>query len=113
MERLKKRPKQIDIMPGVLCIQWQDGHQSHFDLEQLRRECPCATCCALRGEPGVEAALSAEPGELQLLDDAAVTATAAVSGFDYVGRYGLRINWADGHNYGIYTFAALRLRDTD
>ena len=109
MERKKKRPRRIDLEADALQIQWQDGHRSRFDLEQLRRDCPCATCRGLRGDPGVEA--EPAPGELSLLDDTAATATAEATGFDYVGRYGLRINWADGHNYGIYTFEALRLRD--
>jgi DUF971 family protein len=113
MERKKKRPQQIDLAAEQLHIQWQDGHQSCFDLEQLRRDCPCATCRSLRGEPGIQTEPAPEPGELSLLSDTAASATAAASGFDYVGRYGLRINWADGHNYGIYTFEALRLRDED
>ena len=45
---------------------------------------------------------------MRLLQGAASTATAVADGFVRVGRYGLRIVWADGHDTGIYTFDLLR-----
>ena len=116
MERAKKRPSRIDLntAEGLLRIIWRDGHQSHFSLEELRRTCPCAECRALRGDPGVEPSIvPADPGELPLLNPTAITATAEPQSFDYVGRYGIRITWADGHNHGIYTFEALRRQDPE
>ncbi|NKB68719.1 MAG: DUF971 domain-containing protein [Candidatus Latescibacteria bacterium] len=116
MDRAKKRPVRIDLneADGLLRITWKDGHQSQFALEELRRTCPCAECRALRGDPGVEPSIvPTAPGELPLLNPTAISATAQVQGFDHVGRYGIRITWADGHNHGIYTFAALRLQDPE
>ena len=58
-----------------------------------------------------EARRASEPaatGELPVLAGEAETATAQALKFDYVGRYGLRITWADGHDTGIYTFETLR-----
>jgi len=46
--------------------------------------------------------------ELNVLSGDALTATATARSFDLVGRYGLRLNWADGHNHGIYALEQLR-----
>ena len=54
-----------------------------------------------------------QEGQLKLLDGEAATATAEARGFVNVGRYGLRITWADGHDTGIYTFEALREQDEE
>ena len=80
-----------------------DGAESRIPLAELRRSCPCAMCQQARGQEEIGPA-----DELSLLTGEAATATAEASGFDYVGRYGIRINWADGHNTGIYTFESLR-----
>jgi DUF971 family protein len=108
-ERQKKRPAAIELAETELVVKWRDGLESRYVLEELRRQCPCASCRALREEPGVQAPTTA-PGELSMIDPMAATATAEAGSFDRVGRYGIRINWADGHNYGIYTFEALRQR---
>ena len=69
---------------------------------------------------GVAARLSLRPlrevrdaneGGLTLLQPEAVSATAEVRGVSYVGRYGIRIEWADGHDHGIYTFEFFRALD--
>lgn len=111
MDPQQKRPVEIGLSDTELAIRWKDGHQSRFSLVELRRNCPCATCRALREEPGVQAPAPPAPGELPLLTGAAATATARASGWEPVGRYGIRINWADGHSHGIYTFEALRSQD--
>lgn len=102
----KRRPARIELNDEAreLVIEWKDGHKSRFPLAALRRNCPCANCREKRQEV-------APPGELVLLDDNMVKAAAEVRRFEPVGRYGIRIVWADGHDYGIYTFEALRERD--
>ena len=50
-------------------------------------------------------------GGLTLLQPEVVSATAEVRGVSYVGRYGIRIEWADGHDHGIYTFEFFRAID--
>ena len=67
--------------------------------EQLRRECPCAMC---RGEKDLL-------GNLYKGPDRPLTPRAfeAVSR-RLVGSYALQIDWADGHNDGIYSFEGLR-----
>ena len=109
MDRKKKRPANIELdeEKGELAITWKDGRQSRFSLAELRKNCPCATCRELRQQ----ADNSSLTDGLTLLHDEAATATAQAHSFDPVGRYGIRINWSDGHNYGIYTFASLREQD--
>ena len=109
VERQKKRPVKIDLAreKGELVITWKGGHESHYSLVELRKNCPCAECETRRGQAAAALGL----GELPLIDDAAVTATAEAVEFDYVGRYGIRLTWADGHDLGIYTFASLRAQD--
>ena len=99
----KRRPTAITLTGEHLEIAWSDGTSSRALLGELRRSCPCAMCR--------EARRAIEPsatGELPVLAGEAETATARALKFDYVGRYGLRITWADGHDTGIYTFEALR-----
>ena len=110
MERKRKRVASVELREkeGRLVIRWQDGHESRFALAQLRKDCPCAVCREARSEIGLQQ--SSEQG-LNLIDGVASTATAKARKYDYVGRYGLRITWADGHDTGIYTFEALRKLD--
>ncbi|MEE2726993.1 MAG: DUF971 domain-containing protein [Candidatus Latescibacterota bacterium] len=103
MLREKKKPRSVELLAdeGMLCVRWSDGTQSRYDLNGLRRSCPCALCREAR-EQG---------DELSLLSGEAITATAEAQRVDFVGRYGLRIVWGDGHDQGIYTFDFLRQLD--
>ena len=104
-EKKKRRPARIELNSEAreLIIEWKDGRESRFSLVELRRTCPCANCCEKRQEVAAAG--------LALLDGEAATATAEARKFERVGRYGIRITWADGHNYGIYSFEALRAQD--
>ncbi|MEE2657791.1 MAG: DUF971 domain-containing protein [Candidatus Latescibacterota bacterium] len=106
-ERKKQRPSRIFLEPEILVISWQDGDESRLPLRELRRECPCAMCRQSRGEPGLDVE-PLRPGQLHVLTDEQAVATAEAAGFEPVGRYGLRIRWADGHDTGIHTFESLR-----
>lgn len=85
----------------MLCVRWSDGTQSRYDLNGLRRSCPCALCREAREQSD----------ELSLLSSEAISATAEALRVDFVGRYGLRILWGDGHDQGIYTFDFFRQLD--
>ncbi len=102
MNKAKPRDIAVDGRAGELVIAWSDGRESRYSLEGLRRECPCAHCRELR---------DTSEGGLTLLQPEAVSATAEVRGISYVGHYGIRIEWADGHDHGIYTFAFFRELD--
>ena len=103
MLRGKKKPRSVELLAdeGMLCVRWSDGTRSRYDLNGLRRSCPCALCREAREQSD----------ELSLLSGEAITATAEAQRVDFVGRYGLRILWGDGHDQGIYTFDFLRQLD--
>ncbi len=108
MDRKRNRALRADLLndDGVLVVAWKGGGESRYALADLRRACPCAVCRELRSKPQAT-------GELTLLEDAAATATAEATRLDQVGRYGVRITWADGHDTGIYTYDALRDLDSE
>ena len=47
---MRLEPTNIQQIGGELAISWNDGSESFFKLETLRRACPCAAC---GGEPDV------------------------------------------------------------
>ncbi len=88
--------------PGFLVIEWDDGHESVYDLRALRKACPCATCrqAKSRGETAQPLRVlkpgDALPDDLRLLQA------------ETVGRYALQFRWNDGHHEGIFSFDYLR-----
>lgn len=95
------RPRPTDV--GVytkrrqLRLAWSDGHESTYDWEQLRWNCPCASCS---GEFG-------QPGTLQFTSELTAEQTTIVDVRE-VGNYALMPIWQDGHDTGIYSFDLLR-----
>jgi len=81
--------------PDVLAIDWSDGRTSEYRAYDLRVACPCATC------------VDEVTGE-RILDPARVPAGVRPVRVRSVGNYGLKIEWSDGHDTGIYTFERLR-----
>lgn len=85
-------------------IRWQDGHESTYPFDLLRRECPCALCNDQRSKTSTSAGLSLtvlsgpvlKPGEVQVQEAS------------LVGRYAVNFVWSDGHDSGIYAFDFLR-----
>jgi len=92
------RPEQVQIIGKELAIAWSDGVESYFDLERLRRACPCAVC---GGEPDVM-------GKVIRPNNEYTPASFELRGYDFVGGYGLQLRWQDGHSTGIYSFDYLR-----
>ena len=91
------KPKTIEVVNNILAIVWDDGHESYFDFEPLRRACPCAYCS---GEGSYAGNVNA---------DTKFSETQATLKEIYpVGRYGLTPEWGDGHATGIYGWALLR-----
>jgi DUF971 family protein len=77
-------------------LTFDDGFGCEFDLEPLRRACPCATCRSLRDKG--EAAWP-RPGQ---------ATTLRIESAELVGAWGLSVTWSDGHSTGIYSWDALR-----
>jgi DUF971 family protein len=91
-------PTNIQQIGDELAISWNDGTESFFDLETLRRVCPCAGC---GGEPDVLGRISRPQVNY-------TEKSFQLVSFDLVGGYALQPRWADGHGTGIYSFTYLR-----
>ena len=92
-------PRDILLVGTELAIVWDDGREDYYPLEALRRACPCAMC---KGEKDILGNLHKGP-ERPLTPRSFQT-----TGRRLVGGYALQIDWADGHNDGIYSFETLR-----
>jgi DUF971 family protein len=98
MDRTTSNPRQVDIsLSRGVEITWEDGHASRYELKYLRERCPCATC---RAEPQAH---PEPPNPLQMYKPAPKLTNA-----ETVGRYAIRLFWADGHSSGLYSFDYLR-----
>ena len=84
---MRLEPTNIQQIGDEVAISWNDGTESFFKLEMLRRACPCAGC---GGEPDVLGHISRP--------QATYTDTSfQLVSFDLVGGYALQPRWADGH----------------
>jgi DUF971 family protein len=92
------RPSHVDVINNILSIAWDDGHESYFDGEPLRRACPCAVC---KGETNIMVEYKPAPPQYG-------PASFQLMTWQYVGGYALAIQWGDGHSSGIYSFDYLR-----
>jgi ATP-binding protein involved in chromosome partitioning len=79
----------------ALAVRWADGHESVYDVRELRLACACATCVD-------------EWTRQEKLDPASVPADVRPIAIHPVGRYAIQIDWSDGHSTGIYPFRRLR-----
>lgn len=93
------KPKSIKkVKTYLLEIEWSD-FKGIVTLEQVRRECPCATCT---GE-SVGSVVYSRPRKIR----------NEIGAFDLVelkvvGNYALAFSWANGHNTGIYPWEKIR-----
>ena len=81
--------------PRTLAIVWADGHESRYDVRELRLACGCARCVDEWTGAG-------------RLDPASVPDDVHPLRIEPVGRYAIQIEWSDGHSSGIYPFRRLR-----
>ncbi|MEA3187755.1 MAG: hypothetical protein QOD99_1585 [Chthoniobacter sp.] len=88
----------IQAIGDELAIAWNDGGESYFKLEALRRACPCAAC---GGEPDV---LGRVVRPLVAHDDRSFR----LRGWQLVGGYAWQPTWEDGHSSGLFSFDYLR-----
>ena len=83
------------VGPRTLAITWTDGRRDDYDVVELRRKCPCATC------------IDEWTREQRLMPHEVKDDVRPVR-IDSVGAYALKIEFSDGHSTGIYTFPMLR-----
>ncbi len=89
----------VDAEAQTFSVAWQDGHESVFPLDGLRRACPCAGC---QGH-----------AKMSDLPDPAIFHLPALMRWNNLkvqpaGSIGLRLVWDDGHDTGIYAWDRLR-----
>jgi DUF971 family protein len=89
----------ILIVGTDLALVWEDGREDYIPLEKLRRACPCAMC---KGERDILG--NVYRGPQRPLTERSFQAVA----HRRVGGYALQIDWADGHNDGIYSWETLK-----
>jgi DUF971 family protein len=90
-------PRSVDVAADRLTLHWPDG-PSTLPAAALRALCRCADCQAAR----LRGTATSTTGAAATLVDASA-----------VGHYALQLRFADGHDRGIFPWAALRaLRDT-
>jgi DUF971 family protein len=93
------RPASYQVIGDLLAVVWDDGHESYYPLEALRRACPCAACS---GEPDLFGRMSAGPPARY------TPASFQLQSIIPIGNYALQPNWMDGHTYGMWTHESLR-----
>ena len=89
------QPKNVQILPEGVAIQWEDGHSSLYFHRELRLQCRCAGC------------IGEWPNQGQLNPDTVPEDVYAVE-YQTVGRYALQFLWSDVHYTGIYPYRVLR-----
>ena len=97
------QPTQIQRLPDAISVQWNDGHQSEYSYQLLRQKCPCARCQSEKSDPN----------PLRLLPTDPLSRNLTLVDIQRVGRYAIRLIWADGHKTGIYTFDFLHTLQPD
>ena len=84
-----------------LQIVWSDGVAREYQVSELRRECPCASCQERKMAP------PPPPTSLPVLSSAEAQ-PLSITGMSPVGRYAYSIHFSDGHDTGIFTLELLR-----
>jgi ATP-binding protein involved in chromosome partitioning len=88
-------PRAVRLSPrGGLEIEWPDGKTTRHGARALRLACVCAAC-------------KDEVSGADLLRPETVPAEIRVMKASAVGRYGVAVEFTDGHNTGIYHFDRL------
>jgi DUF971 family protein len=89
-QQSNKKPAVIKSLNEVgryaVGVQWSDGHDSIFPLENLRRFCPCVECSSRHD-----------------IDASGVR----LKQFTRLGEHGVLVGWTDGHET-LYTLGQLR-----
>lgn len=92
------QPTNIQVIGSELAIVWSNGEESYFNLEAMRRACPCAVCS---GEPDVT-------GQVVKPRVTYNDKSFFIRKLDIVGGYALQPTWLDGHSTGLYSWQYLQ-----
>jgi DUF971 family protein len=100
---MTSQPVKLALNNNVLTIEWSDGRRLDYQVADLRRHCPCATCRTERSRKGGAEEPTGDEGP-PLCTDPGV----AIRAMAPVGNYAYKILFSDGHDTGIYTLDLLR-----
>ena len=92
------QPKEIKKSGNSIHILWEDEHKSIYEINYLRRKCPCVICRenqARTPDGGVELPSFAQK-PIEILKT------------NQIGRYAIQFSFSDGHDTGIYSYDHLR-----
>lgn len=93
------QPRDIQQVGEQLAISWDDGSETFFSLETMRRHCPCAAC---KGEMDIM-------GNVYKAADQKLSPQAfQLAALRNVGGYAINPVWRDGHSTGIFSYEYLR-----
>ena len=95
------KPNDIIIMDSNIAIKWNNNTESFVSTKELRNMCPCANCS---GESDVFGNVYKNNIQESVSNN---QQKYKISGYRNIGHYAIRIQWADGHNSGIYSFDLL------
>src|SRR2546429_8019522 len=94
---MRLEPTNIQQIGDELAIAWNDGTESFFKLEMLRRACPCASC---GGEPDVL-------GNISRPDVSYSDKSFELVGWQLIGGFALLPRRGEGPRTGLYLFTEL------
>ncbi|MGB0272551.1 MAG: gamma-butyrobetaine hydroxylase-like domain-containing protein [Opitutales bacterium] len=92
------KPTNIQLIGNELCILWEDGNESCFAAEDLRRHSPSAQNI---GERDIF-------GQRYGGDGPKDFPGVQITHWEIVGNYALRPTFSDGHNSGLYSWDFLQ-----
>ena len=105
LETLKNHNQKLDeFLPlgigmnpetGYPVIVWNNDKETTHSPYDLRVGCPCASC------------VDENTGQ-RILDPSTIDREIKVNGIQPVGRYGISVQFSDGHRTGIYKFKMLK-----
>ena len=90
------------VESNKLVIEWNDGDQREYGVDDLRKHCPCATCRADRRKK------QSEPPVLLPVVTPEEILPLTISTMQPVGNYAYSIEFSDGHNTGIFAMELLK-----
>jgi DUF971 family protein len=100
MEQTHLQPVEIRrLSPVEVLVLWNDGHESRFGSELLRKQCPCADCEVQRS--------STSKNKLRILANPTID-PVSIQQISMVGTYAIHFAFSDGHTTGIYPYDHLR-----
>ena len=92
-------PQTIQAIGAEIAIIWEDGGESYYPMDVLRKFSPSAENVGERDLLGQLIAGGDGPKEFP---------GVAVTGWEIVGGYAVQFRFSDGHNTGLYSYGYLK-----